>query len=937
MKLDREGVIKNLNHASVFFSNKLEILFEDLKNSLFTPGESLFTPRFIVVPSAAMKQWLQFKLADTLGVALGYQAIYLTEALIDKPPLLIDQILWLTQTIAQYLDIEEQIFDPLRVYVNNRPQRIIKLSQKLTYLFQRYGLYGIEKFEHAWQEVLWRDFCKIYPPLSSNLRPFGHKLHIFAHNHLPPKIFNFFIQQGACFYLLSPCAEFWSDLYGESKIYDLAQPMLVSLGKIGRDMAKMVEQSDSLTQERYHKTGLLPIQQALLNLQPLEPDASIELHVASTPLREVEILYANLLKEGVEPKDILIMAPDIKKYAPFLRAVFADKLYLDDQLPEEKSKEIKALCDLLSLHEKRWQVFAVKVLCQHPYLKQNWGEKEKKLIQKWIDATGIRWGFDGPYRQAFLSTETAQGTWIGGLSQLLIHLAEESGKIDFPDAEFLGEFLQWLYQLKSALDPFLQLKKTPAGWAQACLDLYDQFFIQKEGVIASLIEPMLHNVSTQLFYFEDIQPLIMQLLENIADDRRLQDSQVIICDSLRPMRALPAKVMGLLGMDHDAFPRYQYDSLDELKDNQAMASTADFDKYLFLEILLSYRQKCFISYLGKDPVDGSAKPPSSVLEMLAPYIKRYDHPQEGYHPDYFTGKLQPCLVEDFKLCQAALNKARLPPLFTHPLQVDLPIENRTVKIRDLQKALNNPLQIYFSDIDFTQRDSLQEQDTLSVDPLAQAKLRRMSLKMSKQVAITKLQMQGLLPSGSIFEASRERVESQLLEKQTQSYELVDNLSSPQILDTHLTYLPALSFNHSHTHIKIVGKIEGFEGKTLILPGRGDFIGLVCQLPLILISQYLGLADQWHFMKSESVIGPLTDSPLEKLKALLDYAWQIQHQPSPLYPATVSALLAEKADTAQIWDPAYLWAGQSYDLTEQVSLWKNQAENVFGWLYDRINR
>ena len=63
-------------------------------------------------------------------------------------------------------------------------------------------------------------------------------------------------------------------------------------------------------------------------LQLRDDDRSLELHIAHSPLREVEILHDQLLARfAVEPEltpdQVVVLTPDIERYAPYIEAVFA--------------------------------------------------------------------------------------------------------------------------------------------------------------------------------------------------------------------------------------------------------------------------------------------------------------------------------------------------------------------------------------------------------------------------------------------------------------------------------------------------------------------------------------------------------------------------------------------------------------------------------------
>jgi exodeoxyribonuclease V gamma subunit len=98
--------------------------------------------------------------------------------------------------------------------------------------------------------------------------------------------------------------------------------------------------------------------------------------------------------------------------------------------------------------------------------------------------------------------------------------------------------------------------------------------------------------------------------------------------ALLPMRSIPAKVLCLLGMNQDAFPRQDRPlGFDLMAANPRSGdrSRRNDDKYLFLEALISARHRLTISYIGQDVQDNTTVPPSVLVSELLDYIA------EGYH------------------------------------------------------------------------------------------------------------------------------------------------------------------------------------------------------------------------------------------------------------------------------------------------------------------
>src|SRR5690606_1374019 len=94
--------------------------------------------------------------------------------------------------------------------------------------------------------------------------------------------------------------------------------------------------------------------------------------------------------------------------------------------------------------------------------------------------------------------------------------------------------------------------------------------------------------------------------------------------SLIPMRSIPFKIIGLLGMNHDNFPRKEnrlsFNLITE-KHQLGDRNIKDNDKHLFLETILSAKEYLFISYIGKSVANNTTLPASILVEELIDYIQ----------------------------------------------------------------------------------------------------------------------------------------------------------------------------------------------------------------------------------------------------------------------------------------------------------------------------
>ena len=95
--------------------------------------------------------------------------------------------------------------------------------------------------------------------------------------------------------------------------------------------------------------------------------------------------------------------------------------------------------------------------------------------------------------------------------------------------------------------------------------------------------------------------------------------------TLMPMRAVPFRVVCLLGMNDGDFPRRARQADFDLLALPGMArpgdrSRRDDDRYLMLEALLAARDKLYISWVGRNVRDNSEQPASVLVSQLRDYL-----------------------------------------------------------------------------------------------------------------------------------------------------------------------------------------------------------------------------------------------------------------------------------------------------------------------------
>ncbi|HEY0179203.1 MAG TPA: hypothetical protein VGC30_06170, partial [Dokdonella sp.] len=96
-----------------------------------------------------------------------------------------------------------------------------------------------------------------------------------------------------------------------------------------------------------------------------------------------------------------------------------------------------------------------------------------------------------------------------------------------------------------------------------------------------------------------------------------------------PLRAIPFRVIAVLGLDDEAFPRREPASgVSRLEAELRVArrlgdrSVRDDDRYLFLQLLTAAEDALHLSYVGRDLRSGMPREPSAVLAELADVVAR---------------------------------------------------------------------------------------------------------------------------------------------------------------------------------------------------------------------------------------------------------------------------------------------------------------------------
>ena len=486
-------------------------------------------------------------------------------------------------------------------------------------------------------------------------------------------------------YLLTPCRDLWQrcvdrrrqlrDSLALRQPLDLewllsAPPLEARFGRLGGEFQQLLEGTGEATLGSWAEHDLFfPAADVARQRQPDRPvpllaqlqqqlvdpeawprltrasgDSSLEFHACSGLLRQAQVVRDRVLQlleadRTLTPRDILVMTPQVDRFASVLASVFGDGAATGVSLPwrlTDRSQQGEAglartLLTLLNLSGERLTATALEPLLDSPSLRRRFQlEGEAGLrISETLQACGFRWGLDADDRDG---DPAHSFSWA--LDRLLLGLVlpeqptvaiggcaplAQAGTLE--DRGRALHLLTWLRQwfrrlrqprtcqawgaeLRRLLDALGPDPETGDWESQALLAVIEEWLLSAEGA-----EPLLEA------------PVVAAVLEErlaVDSGRFGHRSGSLTISALEPMRAIPHRVVVLMGLDAEVFPRRQtrpgfhlIDQSRQLGDPQP----ADQDRYVLLEALLSARDHLLITWSNRDPRSGDALPPATPVRQ----------------------------------------------------------------------------------------------------------------------------------------------------------------------------------------------------------------------------------------------------------------------------------------------------------------------------------
>ncbi len=408
----------------------------------------------------------------------------------------------------------------------------------------------------------------------------------------------------------------------------------------------------------------------------LDPDdRSIQVHACHGRSRQVEVLrdaVLHLLAEDatLEPRDVIVMCPDIETFAPLIQATFGtgaaapdDEADLDDppeRLPDlrvrladralrQTNPVLGVVSEVLALADQRATASQLLDLAAREPVRRRFAFDDDDLsrIQDWVAASGIRWGFDAPHREPFELGTVSANTWRRGLDRMLLGVAmtEEErplvgGVLALDDVEsgaidLVGRFAEFVDRVRAAVDA-LSHPQPIRGWTDAIAGLADALTAtsDRQSWQRRELQRLLDDVATEsapsggertaTLELADVRVLLADRLRGRPTRANFRTGHLTVC-TLVPMRSVPHRVVCILGLDDGEYPRRARRDGDDLMLAEPHVGDRDpraEDRQMLLDAVLAATERLIITYTGNDERTNVRRPPAVPVGELLDIVER---------------------------------------------------------------------------------------------------------------------------------------------------------------------------------------------------------------------------------------------------------------------------------------------------------------------------
>lgn len=512
------------------------------------------------------------------------------------------------------------------------------------------------------------------------------RLALFGLTRLPPSMLAVLdalaVHRDVHLMLLHPSPAWWARPAADDE--RATHPLLSTWGRDACSTREVIAAATTSTVDRHHEAPAPPatllgrLQAGVIDDRPPPgappaggiddrplldvKDTSVQLHACHGRARQVEVLrdaILHLLADDptLEPRDVIVMCPEIETFAPLVHAAFGStdelpagdgdarrlQVRLADRAVRQINPVLAALSSLLDLAGSRLTAAQLTDFAGLEAVRRRFRFDDDALarLEEWIVAAGVRWGLDAAHRAPFKLDVLPANTWHAGLDRLLlgVSMSEDDlplvgdvlplDDVDSGDIDLAGRFAELVARVGAAVRAFAE-DRPMSEWAIVIAGAVDALTAapHDQAWQRSELDAMLGELAAAAgdsavgLSLAEVRSVLGDELRGRPSRANFRTGHLTVC-TLVPMRSVPHRVVCLLGLDDGAFPRHGAPDGDDLLVRVPRPGDHDVrseDRQLLLDALMAAGDHLVVTYSGRDERTNAVRPPAVPISELLDVI-----------------------------------------------------------------------------------------------------------------------------------------------------------------------------------------------------------------------------------------------------------------------------------------------------------------------------
>ncbi|WP_261978574.1 exodeoxyribonuclease V subunit gamma [Buchnera aphidicola] len=389
----------------------------------------------------------------------------------------------------------------------------------------------------------------------------------------------------------------------------------------------------------------------------LKDDKSIDIQVCSNIQQEIEILVKTIINQinnnkNISPKNILILAPNIEIYIPYIHSIF-QSFPKSDTLPFTIFKKnqyynnnvIQFFETILCLYKQRFEVDKIFDLLRFPFIHQNFALKKEELHIAYtcLNQANIKWGINNAHlKHLNMSSCDIENTWEYGIKRILLgtsmYIEDGIWNDILPINTFnnvnINKIISIVMSFIILLDTWrkkFRSKKLLKNWKKIGFLIVQNFFdVNNKKIIDTLnfIKKKWMDIISEGIENKYLKKISIKILiEEFKNFFKKNNCfnlflESIIFSDFDCFENIPFKIIGILGLNKNFPKTIMKNNLDLTHIDSYPLNNQLFSKEIciFLNIILSTHKKLYLSYVDNNIQKNNIINSSIFIKKIINYL-----------------------------------------------------------------------------------------------------------------------------------------------------------------------------------------------------------------------------------------------------------------------------------------------------------------------------